>query len=526
MRFADSLTAQRMWIGAAIAALVFIVILVVLLSIQGAASDQSAYPVDIAHLIRMSAIQAGLSALLSVLVGIILAWTLNRRQFPGRTLLVGLLSAALVTPGITVAVGLIAVWGRAGWVNAMLEPFGLQLGSIFGLGGILYAHIILDATFAARILLDRLESIPQNRLKTGQSLNLSPWQRFATLDWPAMAGSIPGLAAIIFLLAFTSFPIVLLLGGGPANQTFEVAIYSAVRFDFDLANAVRLALVQLGFCAILVFPATMLSPAPSRAGVSRPWSWAEPFWLQTLHYFIIALAVLTLLTPLLAVIAGITGIGDIITQPSFWRALATSAVIGSLSAIVTLVLALGVAMARAETAKPWLRMAFAAPAYLYLVLPSVTLALGFFIATRNLGFAPRSAAPLVLILGNALLGLPYAIATLGPAFETVNARYSKLSRSLGLSSWQRLSRVEWPLMGRELGLVIAMSFCFSLGDLGVIALFGTENFTTLPWLMVRALGAYRTNDAATIAAILLLGTMLGFIYIPRLIERLSHAGNR
>src|SRR5690606_36220637 len=120
----------------------------------------------------------------------------------------------------------LTVWGRSGWIAAATGAlFGTPLTvSIYGLGGILFAHTILDAAFAARVLLARLEAIPPGRLKTGQSLGLDAWQRFAVIDWPVIRGSIPGLAAIIFLLAFTSFPLVLLLGGGRANQTREVAI--------------------------------------------------------------------------------------------------------------------------------------------------------------------------------------------------------------------------------------------------------------------------------------------------------------
>ncbi len=78
-------------------------------------------------------------------------------------------------------------------------------------------------------------------------------------------------------------------------------------------------------------------------------------------------------------------------------------------------------------------------------------------------------------------------------------------------------------MARDVGLVLALGFCFSLGDLGVIALFDTQDFVTLPLLMGRALGAYRTNDAAAIAALMLVLTIAAFIALPALFERLSRA---
>jgi thiamine transport system permease protein len=42
-------------------------------------------------------------------------------------------------------------------------------------------------------------------------------------------------------------------------------------------------------------------------------------------------------------------------------------------------------------------------------------------------------------------------------------------------------------------------------------------------MMFRALGAYRNNDAAAIAAILLIGTIVAFVGLPRLFERIAHA---
>jgi thiamine transport system permease protein len=163
------------------------------------------------------------------------------------------------------------------------------------------------------------------------------------------------------------------------------------------------------------------------------------------------------------------------------------------------------------------------PAFAYLAVPAVVLSLGFFLLVRHLGVAPAQAAPFVVILGNSLLALPFAIATLGPPLEAIARSRGKLIRSLGLSGWQQFKLVELPLIGRDLGVMLALSFCFSLGDLGVIALFGTQDFQTLPLMMFRALGSYRNNDAGALAALLLIGTILAFSGLPKLFERLASA---
>lgn len=520
----------RLLTAAAITVLITGLVAAILGAIWAAASEQervAASTVDVWHLLRMTTIQAGLTVVLSLAVGIALAWALNRLTFPGRNLLAGLFASAIVTPGIIVAFGLLAVWGRTGWVAEITETlFGTPWRvPLFGLGGILAAHVILDGAFAARMLLARLDALPATRLKTGQSLGLNAWTRFSVIDWPAIRGTLPGLAAIIFLLAFTSFPIVLLLGGGPANQTLEVAIYSAVRLDFDLAAAVKLAVVQIAVCGLVILVASTFAPVPSSLGPIAAQTWRDRAAPRALQWLILIACTVGFGLPQLAVLIGGIGpdLAKLIVRPAFWSATISSLTIAAASAALTLILAIGLALGRAATARPLLRVGFAAPAYAYLAVPAVALALGFFLIVREAGLAPGRAAPVVIVIANALLALPFAIATLAPPLEAIARTQGKLIRSLGLSGFRQFALIEWPLLGRDLGIVVALSFCFSLGDLGVIALFGTQDFATLPLLMLRALGSYRTGDAAAVAAIMLALTIAAFVALPRIVERLSHA---
>jgi thiamine transport system permease protein len=474
----------------------------------------------------MSGTQAGLTTILSLTVGAALAWALNRLRFFGRDLVVGLFASAIVTPGILVAFGLLAVWGRAGLVNDVWRTlFGAPLDiPIFGLGGILAAHLILDGAFAARVLLARLDAIPPARLKTGQSLGLTAWQRIAVLDWPAIRGTLPGLGAIIFLLAFTSFPIVLLLGGGPANQTLEVAIYQAAKLDFDLATAVILALTQIAVCAVIVLGAAAFSPVPPSLGASRPGTWRDSGRAQALQWLVLGACIIGFALPLLTILAnGVGGIGAMIGRASFWNGVWTSIFVATAAATLTLALAFGLGLARAATRSPALRIGVAAPSYAYLAVPGVVLALGFFLLIRAFGVLPATLAPLVVVLANALLALPFAVATIGPPLDAIAQSRGRLIRSLDLSGLQQFMAVEWPLVATDAGLVFALAFCFSLGDLGVIAFFGTQDFATLPLLLTRALGAYRTNDAAAIAAIMLILTVAAFVLLPLLFARFARA---
>jgi thiamine transport system permease protein len=511
----------------AIAIAVLIAALLIALSVAGQRfPGTGSNAPDIRHLLTMSVIQAGLSTILSILAGLVLAWTLDRLRFPGRGLVIGLLSTALVMPSLVIVSGLLAIWGRNGWINALLAPFGLETGSsIFGLWGIVAAHVVLNGAFSARIFIDRLAAIPPEKLKLARSLGLGPLQRLAIIDSPALAASIPGISATIFLLCFTSFPIVLTLGGGPANQTLEVAIYEAVRLDFDLGAAVHLALVQLLVCAAIIIPATTLAPTAAMFGPRNNFHWPETRWLSVVQAFLLILLVAGFLAPLAAVLGeGFAAIGSILVQAAFWQATATSLAIGTASALVSVGLGIALGMARALQPRATAdRALLGFPVFAYLAVPAVVLSLGFFLLARLTGLAPTTVAPLVLVLANALLALPFVFTTLAPPLEALALRHHRLIRSLGLSSLAQWRRIEWPLIGRPIGYALAVAFVFSLGDLGVISLFGTSEFSTLPWLMYRAFGSYRTNDAEAIAAILLLLSVSAFILIPKLLDRLTDA---
>src|SRR5882724_9057458 len=169
--------------GAAVAVAVAALIGTLFWTILSAAAAQPPRTAhaDVGYLIYISTLQAALSTVFSLIAGVALAWALDRLRFHGRRLLIALFAAAIVTPGLVVAFGLLTVWGRSGWLGGLNVP-------IFGLGGVVAAHVILDGAFATRILVARLDAIPERRLKTGQSLALSPWTRFAVIDWPAIRG--------------------------------------------------------------------------------------------------------------------------------------------------------------------------------------------------------------------------------------------------------------------------------------------------------------------------------------------------
>ena len=89
-----------------------------------------------------------------------------------------------------------------------------------------------------------------------------------------------------------------------------------------------------------------------------------------------------------------------------------------------------------------------------------------------------------------------------PAHDAAAERHDRLAASLGISGWNRFRLVDWPSIRRPLLTGFAFAMALSLGDLGVIALFGSDAVKTLPFLLLERMGSYRTADAAGLALII------------------------
>ncbi len=483
-------------------------------------------------LLKFTLYQAFLSTLLSLLVGLALAWSLSHQSnFKGRSLLVALFSSSLVLPTLIVVFGLISVLGRNGWINQLsLYLFDHSFGSyLYGLTGILVAHVYLNASFASRSLLHVFESIPKEKYKLAKSLNFTTFQRFIYVEWPALRTTLLSIASTIFLLCFTSFAIVLVLGGSPAYNTLEVAIYEAVKLEFDIAMALKLALIQLAVTTLLVlFSSNFRTNVGNVRTDTLHIPWSESIHVKRFQVAIISLFSLFFILPLLAIIVDGSGaeFTKIFTEPLFIKSFFTSMGLATVSSVVTVLFALFLSDTKRNftlkyrledsTLSKILNTIVSFSGNLYLAVPSLIMGLGFFLLSQTYEAPMIIWSTIALLTANVLMSLPFALAILAPVMHKTGQRYDKLVFSLNLSSLQRWVYCEYPYLKSSIGYVFALSFCFSLGDLGIIALFGSDDFLTLPWYLYQLMGSYRTSDAAGVALILLAITLCVFILLPRL----------
>lgn len=472
-----------------------------------------AYTLSVA---RFTLWQAALSTLLSVLFGIPVARALARRpQFPGRIWIVRLLAVPMGLPVLIGALGLIGIWGRQGAMNDLLRMLGLaEPVSIYGLSGILLAHVFFNMPLAARLMLAGLERIPGEYWRVAASLGMPSRSVFRFIEGPVLLGLLPGVAGLIFMLCATSFTLVLVLGGGPAATTIEVAVYQALRFDFDPGRAVALALMQITMTGILL-AAMAFVPVPVEQSVTlarggrRFDGWRRQ--TQWVDGTVLLLATAFTGLPLLAVVlAGLKAdLPTLLFSSAFRRAALTSLAIALSAGCLSVVLAATIIHARAAIgserragmALRGIRVGLSGAGSLILLVSPLMLGTGWFLALRPFGDVARFAPTLVIVI-NSLMALPFVIRVLSPAFDVHRARTGRLAASLGIQGFARLRLIDGPVLAKPVLMALSFAMALSLGDLGAVALFGSDDLVTLPYLIYSRLGSYRTNEADGFALIL------------------------
>ena len=151
-----------------------------------------------------------------------------------------------------------ALWPRRLFRRPVQRVGGQSWPGIYGLSGILVAHVFFNLPLATRLFLEALGTVPADQWRLASQLGMGARPAFRLIEWPALRAALPGVAGLVFMLCITSFTIVLTLGGGPAATTLEVAIYQALRFDFDPARAVTLTLLQIALTFVVVLALTRL----------------------------------------------------------------------------------------------------------------------------------------------------------------------------------------------------------------------------------------------------------------------------
>lgn len=496
-----------------------------------------------------TAFQAALSTLLTVALGLPLAVFFARYRFPGHNALRVLTAVPFILPTVVVAAGFSALLGPRGWLNLLaMRLFSLPAPPLHFLGSlsaILTAHVFYNTTILIRLVGAALETLDPRLTQAARTLGDSPARAWLRVTLPLLRPAILTAAALVFLFDFTSYGVILLLGG-PQFSTLEVEIALQTTQFLNLPLAALLSLIQIFFT--LAFSALYgeqarrsLTPLRAVAAAPRRLTRREiPLVFAGSSLVLIFFALPLLALPLRSVTRLEAARGErVFAGPTFtleyYRELFINrrdslfyvpplqAALNSLNfAAQTVIfsLALGFPAAKALT-RPGQLARFLNPIFMLpLGVSAVTLGLGVLLAFSRPIFGWKLLnSPLLIPLAHSTLALPFVIRNLQTALALLPERYREAAAVLGASPWQVWWRVEFPLLTRALLSAAIFAFTISLGEFGAASLLTRPATPTLPTAIYRFLsqpGGLNYGQAMAMATLLMLLTGFSIALIEKL----------
>lgn len=453
--------------------------------------------------------QASVSTLLTLALGIPAAYVFARHDFRGRNFLQAVLTAAFVMPTVVVALAF----------RSVLGPLGIGSGIL----AILAAHCFFNYVVVVRTVGVAWTNLDPSAGEAARTLGATRAQAFRRVTLPALAPAIASAAVIVFLFTFTSFGIVLLLGG-PAYATVEVEIWRSWTEALDPGAAVALALCQMVAVAAVVAVSLWLgrrrgARATMRARDPLPRHRGGPaVWIN------VGVCVLLVGVPLTALavrafsaggrpgLSNWTSLGrnpqQSVLAVAPLEALANSIVIAAVAMVVAVAVggcaAVVVARRRAGTAAAAGR-ALDVALLLPLAASAVTIALGFLVAFARPPLDLRT-SPLLIPLAHALVAVPFVVRIVAPELGAIDRHLHDAASTLGAAPPRVWREVDLPIAWRALVVAAGFAFCISLGEFGATLFLARPDLPTVPVAIARLLskpGTANTGAAAALGVVLM-----------------------
>ena len=481
--------------------------------------------------------QAALSTSITLALGMPAAFVFARYRFPGKTLLRALTTIPFVLPAMVVASAFTALLGPRGWLNTLLMDWfdmaraPIRLQQTIWL--VLLAHAFYNTAIVIRIVGGFWSNLDTRLSEAARVLGGSRPRVFLDITLPLLLPAVAAAGLLIFLFCFTSFGIVLILGG-PRFATLEVEIYRQAVAMFRLPEAAAIALAQIVLTFVVMAIYTRAQARASRPLNLQPAAATEIPPTTPASKIFVALTVAGLLAflvaPLLALALRALAPGDPLryfrelfvnrTNSLFYVPPGVAIRNSVIFALITTALALtigtltAVLMSRARTRGT----ALLEPLVLLpLGTSAVTLGFGYLL---TMGQPPLNlrASPVLVPIAHTLIAFPFVVRTLLPVMRGTNPGWREAAALLGASPWRAWREVDLPIVGRALMVAALFAFTVSMGEFGATLLIARPEFPTMPLVIYRLLGqpgALNYGQAMAMSTLLMLVCAVAFVLIER-----------
>lgn len=201
---------------------------------------------------RLSFGAAFLGALINGVFGLLLAWVLDRYQFPGRKLIDAIVDLPFAMPTAVAGIALTTLYSTNGWIGQYLDKVGVKVS--YTPLGIVVALTFIGLPFVVRTIQPVLQDLEKEYEEAAASLGANRWQTFYKIILPAIMPSWITGFALAFARAIGEYGSVVFISGNMPMRTEIAPLLIRTKLEqFDYAGATAIALVMLIFSFLLLF---------------------------------------------------------------------------------------------------------------------------------------------------------------------------------------------------------------------------------------------------------------------------------
>jgi len=438
--------------------------------------------------------QAAVSTVLAAVIGAPLTWAVANRQFAGRRLAKVLVTVPFVLPTVVVA----------GAFIALMDRFGLDEGRIrlrHTVWAILLAHAFFNVAVYVRSVGGFWSQLDRRPEEAARTLGASPWRAFVEITLPRLRPSIAAALSVVYLFSFTSFAVILLLGG-PRRSTIETEIYRYAVTRSDISTAAALSIVQMLAVVTLVMLNARLQRRAGRQGLVADRGQPAVGIRQRLALGAsLAGTAVVLGIPLVVLVERSLASGGGYSLANYRslgervRLLPVSAVDALGNSLAFAVVAAGIALIIGGMASLAIVHggSFASRVLdLGMLLPlgtsAVTLGFGVLISLDR-GVLDLRGSWWIVPITQSLIAIPFVVRALVPVLRAIDPSMREAAATLGAAPARVRREIDVRIGGRALATGVGFAFAISLGEFGATSFVGRRSdLLTVPLAIQRLLG--------------------------------------
>lgn len=202
--------------------------------------------------IALSLATSTITTLLTLVLGLPVAWILARRTFRGKAAVHTLVDLPMVLPPAVAGIALLTAFGRRGLLGQWLYPIGITV--VFTPVAVIMAQLFVASPFFVKAAAAGFTAAPHDMEEAALLDGASPWQVFSHITLPLSRNILLSGAVMTWARALGEFGATIIFAGNfpGRTQTMPLAIYLGFELDLLVALTLSVVLMVLAFGVLLL----------------------------------------------------------------------------------------------------------------------------------------------------------------------------------------------------------------------------------------------------------------------------------